>query len=272
MKNIFYSFVCIVFLIVACNKNRKIEPIIENNSISLQEEVIENEFNISNTTEIHVQDIQNSKSSFVNETVDEKIKQIIIDYKKENSHPAFSSYELKEIRKINIEILNMDCFIIIWKDTYEDSRIEYQYYEFYGLLNSEIIINKILGTGYLWAVDFMFDAQKKEINYFNSIQNFYMIKDNLVLIGDVNKDGNCDIVIHEFGEGGFEYQGISIWGLNKEKNNIVKYLYAYTGIPDNGITIIFNNDGSIRINDTFSTPMYSRYYWDDVQYKYIENR
>jgi len=254
MKNIksFGLIIIMIMELLACSK--------KNNQSVQQYEILEN---------IETKEASNI-NSFVDDSFDDSIKQIIVDYYTSNNT---RTYELEEIKIIDIGIKSMDCYITIWKliDDYLDGYIIHNY-DFIGLRNNEIIIDKRLAKGHLQTPFENFEGYKYPellMNFLSDINDFHRIEGDLVLIGDVNRDGNNDIIIFTYSEGFPPY--INIWGVNIKGDNISEYLSAFFQITNNNTPFVFNNDGSLKLYKREVSPSFSDCIWDNTQKKYIEN-
>jgi hypothetical protein len=252
--------VLILFVLLSCKREKNIIgiEIKENETDNNVSEIIKDEkllesYNLRDIPKIDI--------------FDDIIKQMIIDCKNENGN---RSYELIEIREINIGIHGVDCFIVIWNFVDDVINISNNWkthdYNFYGIKYNEIIINEFLGWSYIKVPYETLDGYnypKKIFDFLETITDFYRIGNDLVLIGDTNLDGNDDIILFSYGD--MYNIVIDIFGVNKEFDNISKYLTATFSLSDNGIPVIFNNDGSIKLNK------YSNCIWDHDKHKYIWN-
>ncbi|MDR0320600.1 MAG: hypothetical protein LBI28_03785 [Treponema sp.] len=243
--------VLLLFVLLSCNK--------EKNTTVIKEENIGSETNVTeyisvdktvNENSLENLDVRNIPSIVDDETIEQIIINYLINYYKDY---RTTSIELKEIRKINIGIRDMDCYIVI------DSGYGNSTYYFFGLKNNEIIIFEHLTSAYELYTNPM-------IALLEGISSFYRIGNDLVFIGDVNHDGNDDIIIPSYGPHGSTR--IQIWGSNKENDNISEYLYSYFETY-----VIFNNNGSISFhyamdNSSGRNVADATFLWDNNQHKY----
>jgi len=140
-----------------------------------------------------------------NQNREEIIRNALIKQNLQSWSPRYD-FNITHIQRINIGIYNMICYIVIIE--LDGVQLEYN---FIGLQNNEIIIEEFLGWGFIVSSQFALEATYSIIN--NS--NFTQVGNNLVFIGDINHDGNDDVIIIS----ALEHNTIiEIFGVNKERD------------------------------------------------------
>jgi len=172
---------------------------------------------------------------------------------------------ITHIEKINIGISNIDCYIAI----VEIDEVQLSFH-FFGIQNDTIIINESLGWGFIAGPQF----DSLIISSLSINSNFTQVGAYLVFIGDINRDGNDDIIIVAALEYGQSFQ---IFGVNKKRNNITTYLSTHFQIrEDLSFPIIVENNGHIKVNrsigisDVLVNSHFIEFVWDEEKYGFIE--
>jgi len=258
------AVIILVFLSVSCQRKNNIEPVDEQ---------------LLNIIERSVPEISNF--------VDESIKNIIVEYML--AKDVVDTYDIIEIRNIDIGIEVIECYIVVSErfnkkiETKEETveivnsgfifdidfdgksfendidfdRKSHSIY-FFGIKNNEVVIEQYLQH----HTDNTVSIKINRLNDDLSNNTFlYRIGNFLLFIGDVNCNGDNDIVLFSLYEGD-RNSVMTIWGANKEKNNIEKQLEAPFGVPDNinDKFIIFNDDGTFLLNDRNGVTNYGTFW------------